>query len=110
MWIYQQSSGKLFDPKGVNVATGYSGHGEGFNQPNLQDRLDVLPLPQGIWYMGKAYDHPTHGPCTIPLTPEPGTETFGRTGFLCHGDRKDAPGKHLASLGCMIMPHPIREA
>ena len=125
MWVYQQSSGNLYRHltissdkaetgfPGLSSATflgrGYSGNGKGLNNPDMQNVPDVGPIPCGDWYMGPAYDHPEHGPVTIPLRPEPGTQTFGRDHFLCHGDLKDAPGQFKASKGCMIMPRWIRE-
>jgi hypothetical protein len=75
----------------------------------MQNVHDVGPICRGDWYMEKAIDHPEHGPVTIPLKPMPGTETFNRDHFLCHGDLKDKPGLHLASKGCVIMPRWIRE-
>ena len=44
----------------------------------------------------------------IVLAPEPGTETFGRSGFMIHGDNIKAPG--TASEGCIIQVRAIREA
>lgn len=115
MWVYQQSSGNLFrNATGATadsqlMGKGYSGNGKGLNNPEMQNVADVGPLPIGDWYMGAAYDHPEHGAVVIPLTPEPGTETFGRSEFLCHGDLVSAPGQFKASKGCMIMPRWIRE-
>jgi hypothetical protein len=43
----------------------------------------------------------------LTLKPEADTQTFGRTGFLMHGDSIESPG--CASQGCVIMPRPIRE-
>ena len=48
-----------------------------------------------------------HGPYVLTLTPAPTTNTFGRSGFLMHGDSIIAPG--TASKGCIIMPHDARE-
>src|ERR1035438_5538324 len=43
-------------------------------------------------------------PCNAvqALTPESGTNTFGREGFLIHGDSVQNPG--TASHGCIILP------
>jgi len=43
------------------------------------------------------------------LTPESGTETFGRSGFLIHGDLAGEVGKDLASDGCIILARDLRE-
>lgn len=93
---------------GVAKAVGYSGHGEGKNNPAMQSVHDVGPIPQGLWKMtALELETAEHGPYVIVLTPSPFTETFGRTGLLCHGDSVEHPG--CASLGCVIMPHPVRE-
>ena len=41
------------------------------------------------------------------LKPCADTPTFGRDGFLLHGDSKESPGR--ASHGCVIMPRSVRE-
>jgi hypothetical protein len=40
------------------------------------------------------------------LTPEDGTDTHGRGGFLIHGDSLQHTGS--ASHGCIILPRPTR--
>lgn len=123
MWVYQQSSGKIFHtsglrheavdagPKVVSVllGVGYSGNGKGLNNPEMQHVRDVGPIPQGDYYIGPRYDHPEHGPVVMKLNPEPGTNTFSRDNFLMHGDLKGHEGENLASKGCVIMPRWIRE-
>lgn len=106
MWIYKQSTGQLFR-NGEQVGQGYSGHAEGKNNPDMQDRPDVGPIPQGQWCILEPRDTMQHGPFVMPLIPKDFTETFGRSGFLMHGDSSQHPG--MASLGCIIMPRPIRE-
>ncbi len=106
MWTYEQSKGKL-SHNGVFVATGYSGFGEGKNNPSKQAEQGVGPIPQGLWHIGAPFDSPDHGPYVLRLSPAPETMTFGRSGFLIHGDSLEHPG--LASRGCIIMPRNIRE-
>ncbi|HKT90099.1 MAG TPA: tlde1 domain-containing protein [Candidatus Sulfotelmatobacter sp.] len=108
MWTYRQSTGQLTDPDGTLVATGYSGHGDGKNNPALQDAHDIGPIPQGLYSIGSPTDLTggPHGPYVLPLTPDPGNEMFGRSGFLMHGDSMGHPGE--ASLGCIIAPRPAR--
>lgn len=107
-WLYIQSSGELSQAGDV-IGNGYSGYGEGRNNPSMQDIPDVGPLPTGDWLIvGPPEDTPTHGPFVLKLEPKPTTEVFGRSGFLMHGDSKEHPG--LASHGCMIMPRVVREA
>lgn len=110
MWNYSQSSGALLDATGKCVATGYSGHGDGLNDGDLQDVVDVGPIPRGLWSIAPPRDTATHGPYVLPLTPHADTETFGRDGFLIHGDEVEHAGEHLASHGCIILPHDAREA
>jgi hypothetical protein len=43
------------------------------------------------------------------LTPDPATNTFGRSGFLIHSDRRDyLTNPHAASSGCIILPPDAR--
>jgi hypothetical protein len=105
MWTYDQLSGAL-GRDGQHVATGYSGFGEGKNNPDKEQVHDVGPIPKGVYGIGPPHDTDTHGPHVMPLTPEPGTHTFGRDGFLIHGDSVHAPG--TASLGCIILGPTIR--
>lgn len=115
MWTYEQASGK-FSQDGVYLVTGYSGWddgdnisepGEGKNNPDMQAVKNIGPIPVGQYTIGPAYDTATHGPIVMRLTPKQGTETFGRSGFLIHGDSLRAPG--TASHGCIILPRKIRE-
>jgi hypothetical protein len=107
MWTYAQKSGNLLQ-NGRLVGTGYSGGGEGKNDPTMQSMEDVGPIPQGNWTIsGPPKDTPEHGPFVLTLTADSGTNTFGRDGFLMHGDSVAAPG--TASKGCIIMPRAVRE-
>jgi hypothetical protein len=107
VWIYSQSYGQL-SRDGVRVGCGYSGCGAGLNNPELQDEHSLGPIPRGTYYIGKPRDTETHGPFVLPLTPVPGTQTFGRSGFLIHGD--NSLGNHTASKGCIVMGPVIRHA
>lgn len=105
-YIYSQATGSLTkDDKLVGV--GYSGHGDGKLNPDMQDIRDEGPIPRGFWRIGTPYDSESHGPHVMSLTPLEATETFGRSGFLMHGDAVSHPGN--ASLGCIIMSRPIRD-
>lgn len=105
-WRYQQSTGKL-SKNGVAVGTGYSGLGAGLNNPADQAIEGEGPIPQGLYGIGTPLDPPDHlGPLAMPLTPLPGTDTFGRSAFFIHGD--NAGADHTASHGCVIMDRPIR--
>lgn len=109
MWTYSQSSG-LLTRNGQRVGIGYSGHGSGVDNPALQQVKDVGPIPQGVWMINPPRMTDKHGPYVMPLTAKAGTQTFGRDGFLIHGDLVNAPGQELASEGCIILARETREA
>jgi hypothetical protein len=68
----------------------------------LQHIQHMGPIPRGTYKMtGWVISHNTMGPNVIRLTPEPGTQTFGRSNFLIHGDSSNHPGE--ASTGCIIV-------
>lgn len=108
MHIYRQSLGSWHFPlPSTLVSMGYSGAGVGKNNPAMQAIHDTGPIPCGMWEItGPPFDTTEHGPDVLRLNPAPGTNTFGRSGFLVHGDSILHPG--MASEGCIIMPHDIR--
>ena len=106
MWIYSQSSGDLWGPSGKLVAKGYSGNGEGKNNPAMQHIRNVGPIPRGDWVIGEPYDSNNIGPFALPLYPN-GHDADGRTYFRIHGDSRSNPGE--ASKGCVIFNRPIRD-
>jgi hypothetical protein len=107
MWTYAQSTGEL-QHDDQPVGTGYSGFDKGKNNPAMQAVANMGPIPQGEWtIVGPPVNTPAHGPYVLRLQPAAGTNTFGRSGFLMHGDSIEAPG--CASHGCIIMPRPVRE-
>lgn len=103
---YFQSSGILSSATGSSWA-GYSGHGAGRNNAEMENVPKIGPIPKGIYKIGAAYDDPHLGPCVMHLDPIDGTDTFGRSLFRLHGDNKAHDGS--ASEGCIIMPHDARE-
>ena len=106
MWTYKQSSGLLMGPI---TATGYSGHGDGLNNPGYQTVHGIGPLPKGAYTIGEPLDPPDHlGPLAMPLTPSTTNVMFGRSAFFIHGD--NAAMNHTASDGCIILPHDVRQA
>lgn len=106
MWTFNQSTGEL-SLDGQPVALGYSGHDNGRNNPELQAAANVGPLPCGFWTIHAPEDTPDHGPFVMRLQPDAETNTFGRSGFLIHGDSREHPGE--ASHGCIIAARAIRE-
>jgi hypothetical protein len=107
MWTYAQSTGEL-QHDGQPIGTGYSGFDNGKNNPAMQAVANAGPIPQGDWIIvGPPMNTPAHGPYVLRLQAAAGTSTFGRSGFLMHGDAIEAPG--CASHGCIIMPRAVRE-
>lgn len=111
MWIYQQSTGKLWKRDGSFVIEGYAGGDqgkapEGVNNGAMQSVANIGPLPHGIYTMSTPIEHSQLGPYAIPLQPDPDNEMYGRRGFYMHGDTKEM--NHSASDGCIIMPLSIR--
>jgi len=106
-WTYAQKTGEL-QQDGKPVATGYSGAGPGKNNPAMQTVHNVGPIPQGDWTIaGPPVKTAEHGPYVLTLKPSADTATFGRSGFLMHGDSKESPG--CASQGCVVLPRLVRE-
>lgn len=104
MWIYSQSTGELRYRDGSGheklISVGYAGAGEGKNNPALQDRSCVGPLPRGHYGICQAEYHPHKGTLCMRLIPDPDNVMFGRDGFLIHADSIEHPGS--ASEGCII--------
>ena len=105
MFGFQISTGKITQ-NGAEFGTGYSGHGEGRNNPSMANVPDIGPIPPGKYKIGPAYDDPHLGPCVMHLDPLPGTDTFGRSLFRIHGNN----AANDASHGCVIAEPLIRGA
>lgn len=106
MLHYKQLTGILSDSDGVEWGRGYSGIGNGKNNPDAQATPNYGPIPCGVWLVGAPFDSPNTGPFTLPLTPAPGTDALNRDDFRIHGDSILHPGS--ASHGCIILPHDVR--
>jgi hypothetical protein len=62
-WQYQQSTGQL-SHNNIPIASGYSGHDNGVNNPDLQNVHNVGPIPQGSYIICDPMDPPDHlGQC-----------------------------------------------
>lgn len=107
MRVYHQRTGELW-VRHVLACVGYSGNAAGKNNPDLQHVQGVGPIPEGAYLIGEPSASLDHGPVALHLVPLTGTQTYGRSGFLMHGDSIGAPG--TASHGCIIVPRPLREA
>lgn len=101
---YSQRTG-LFTIDGWS-AVGYSGNGEGLNNPAMQDVKDVGPIPQGVYTVEPPHADPVVGPVAMRLQPAAANEMFGRGDFLIHGDNTKLD--HSASEGCIVLPHSAR--
>lgn len=108
MWRFVQKTGELFHD-GELEGYGYSGFGSGRNNPEMEREPNIGPLPVGYYTIGAPRDlnGGSHGPFVLPLEPDMHTQTFGRSGFLIHGDSIGHPG--MASHGCIILARVIRE-
>ena len=106
-WLYDQDTGHMLRDDRV-IATGYSGAGDGKNNPEMEDVPNVGPIPLGKYLICGPRDTPTHGPYVLSLVPDAENEMHGRSAFLIHGDSVSKPGS--ASQGCIILPRHAREA
>lgn len=106
-WIYEQATGNFTDPSGTLQGKGYSGQPPHRNDPDSQFVREVGPIPRGKWQGVELIPQSSHGPFAIRLEPYAETETFGRAGFLMHGDSIPHPG--YASEGCIIQSRDVRE-
>jgi len=106
MWTYSQTTGNV-SLNGECIGSAYSGNGDGLNNSDMQNIANVGPIPQGIYTIGSAFADPGKGPVVMRLEPNRETDTFGRDGFLIHGDNSLI--NHSASEGCIIAARSIRD-
>jgi RHS repeat-associated protein len=109
--VYHQATGQLTctdDQTGQQVVnhTGYAGHGQGVNNPNMQCVQNTGPLPTGTYSIGPAVNSPNTGPVSLPLMPNTGNNMCGRSAFRIHGNNNQ--NNQSASQGCIIMPPAVR--
>ena len=88
-WTYSISQRTLTYPSGYDTAAGYSGNHEGYNNPDRVQDHNIGPIPPGTYDIGPAFTHPLAGPITMRLTAHAGTNLYGRSGFMIHGDTMD---------------------
>lgn len=103
---YSQTLGRYTDQDENYIGTGWSGQGEGVDNPDMESVHNVGPIPKGLYTIGEAYHHPHLGPITMDLYPYPANNMFDRSAFRIHGaaagDTLITPG--LSSEGCIILP------
>lgn len=102
MFDFNSKSGYFYGP-GVTV-WGYSGHGLGRNNPDMEKDQGIGPIPRGDYTIGHWYDDQHLGPVVMHLDPKSGTDTFGRSLFRIHGNN----AANDASHGCIILDHATR--
>lgn len=103
MWTYRQSDGELLHD-GEFIGTGYSGFGDGKNNPALEAVEDVGPIPRGHYRIAPARFSEHLGPIVMNL--DPTGDALGRSAFRIHGDNVI----HNASHGCIILGPALRRA
>lgn len=102
-WTYEQSTGRLYE-NGNYRGTGYSGSLTNKNNPDRQQVKGMGPLPRCTYHIG-GYTR-SKGPWTIELIQTSG-ETFGRSLFRIHGDKR-AGIQGYASAGCIVINPSVR--
>jgi hypothetical protein len=113
MIVYEIPTGKISsidDDTGetLTLGTGYAGHGVWMNNPDAIDQHGEGPLPPGMYMIGTPEDRlQSTGEFSIPLTPDPTNEMWGRGDFYCHGDNPQQ--NHTASDGCIVCSRRVRE-
>lgn len=105
MITYRQTDGQI-TLDGKEIGHGYSGHGVGLNNPDMESVARVGPIPRGAWKIERWDDHHSDkGPCVAVL--QPLSDVHGRSAFLIHGDNSFE--NHTASDGCIVANHTIRD-
>lgn len=115
MWQFNIKDGKIYH-NGEFYSTAWSGHNvpggiQGRNNPDAVSVHDVGPLPPGKYKAGQSYDSPKTGPMTIPLTPDPSNQMYGRGGFKIHGWQIGTfpnDPNNPSSDGCVMQNRPQR--
>lgn len=107
MITYAQHTGEIAID-GHAIGFGYSGHGVGLNNPDLEAMQNIGPIPRGQWLITRWDDHHAEkGPQVAVLSPV-GHDAHGRSCFLIHGDNPAL--NHTASHGCIVAARTIRDA
>lgn len=96
-FYYEQQSGAFGLVNGdyhCPICFGSAGRPPYRNDPEADHRIGEGPLPRGVYRLG-VVDHPRFAAPAIRLTPEPGTDIKGRSGFYIHGGTE--------SEGCILI-------
>lgn len=103
-WTYYQSTGELWHNNKL-IGKGYSGNLTNKNNPDRQHVKGMGPLPRGTYHIGGHTR--SKGPMTINLEQVSG-ESFGRSLFRIHGEKRPPAVPGFASEGCIIMGPVVR--
>ncbi|SQI59722.1 Uncharacterised protein [Salmonella enterica subsp. diarizonae] len=103
-WIYHQSTGELWH-NGVLKGKGYSGVLTNKNNPDRQQVKGMGPLPRGTYHI--AGHNNSISPMTVILVQTSG-ESYGRSLFRIHGEKRPPAIPGFASEGCIIMGPGVR--
>lgn len=87
----------------VQVEVGYSGCGAGRNNPALEAKAGVGPVPRGRYIIGSPHHSERVGPVAMFLTPV-GHDARKRSALMIHGDNST----HTASRGCVVLTRNVR--
>jgi hypothetical protein len=109
-WTFEITTGKWYDLDGKFVSKGYAGgncgkNKEGIDNPAMEDKPDIGPLPEGWYTFGEVIMESHLGKYAIPLMPDEDNVMYGRKDFYLHGDTTP-PGN--ASEGCIVQPYTTR--
>lgn len=105
-YTYERATGKWTQLDKL-LGYGYSGNGEGLNNPEMSNVKSIGPLPKGWYTIGIAYHNKTKGELTMNLTPDKDNEMYGRAYFELHGDNKLM--NRTASDGCIVLARMLRD-
>lgn len=99
MHIYIQRTGNWYH-NGELFFQAYAGHGEGLNNPAMQNVPSTGPLPVGSYTICTPLDSDHVGKYAMPLQPAAGNNMHGRSAFYLHGDNPLM--NRSASNGCIV--------
>jgi hypothetical protein len=104
-YTYSQSTGQ-FKLGNDLIGTGYSGNGAARNQPAMQDRPNMGPIPVGTYVITGRKDE--KGEPEIDLMPEAQTNTFGRWPGERFAIQADTVPPGNAPGGRIVLPRDAR--
>ena len=111
-WQFSQSTGRwshVNDLTGlaVPVGNGFSGQGAGYNNPLMEYKENVGPLPTGLHLIGPGYTW--HKMANVmDLTPILAYQFNRPGGFKIHGARTNPATRAQSSTGCPIAAPNLR--